>query len=179
MTDREVRVGVIGAGWVAKDRHIPAFRRSHGATVEAILDPSPAAATETAKRFRIPHAFHRLDYLLEQPLDAVTVCTPPSTHAEIVEAALNAGKHVLVEKPLSLTADEGRSLQGLAEEKGLVLSPAHNFLFSRSARKADEILGGGRAGEVRWAMGLQLSSPRRRLPTEPVPEVEIADRGSR
>jgi predicted dehydrogenase len=75
-----------------------------------------------------------------------------------------AGKHVLVEKPFTLTSGDGRDLANLAEEQGLILAPAHNFLFARSTRRAKEIIDSGKAGELRSAAGVQLSSWRRRLP---------------
>ncbi|MDP6782524.1 MAG: Gfo/Idh/MocA family oxidoreductase, partial [Dehalococcoidia bacterium] len=78
--------------------------------------------------------------------------------------ALRSGKHVLVEKPMTLTSEEGRHLETVASEMGVLLCPAHNFLFSRSMRQAEALLRKGEAGEVQWAMGVQLSSWRRRLP---------------
>jgi len=93
------------------------------------------------------------------------VCTPPRTHASLVEAAVRAGKHVLVEKPMTLTSGEGMALEALARSAGVVLCPAHNFLFSRSLERAKSLLESGEAGEVHWAMGMQLSSWQRRLPT--------------
>ena len=66
---------------------------------------------------------------------------------------------------MTLTSEEGRSLEALARENGVVLCPAHNFLFSRSMQRADALLKNGEVGEVNWAMGVQLSSSRRRLPT--------------
>ncbi|MBI2855961.1 MAG: Gfo/Idh/MocA family oxidoreductase [Chloroflexi bacterium] len=160
-----LRVGVVGAGWVATKRHIPAFKRSGEATLDAVLDPNPARAEAVARRFRIPRSFSSLERFLEEPLDAIAVCTPPMTHGSLIEAALRAGRHVLVEKPMTLTAGEGRALEALAESSGLVLCPAHNFLFSRSTARARDVLRRGEVGEVCWAMGVQLSSWRRRLPT--------------
>lgn len=94
----------------------------------------------------------------------VSICTPPQAHTHIVEAAINAGKHVLVEKPMTLTPEAGRFLQALSKESGLIVCPSHNFKFSRSAQKAEKLISNGQAGEVQSAMGIQLSSWRRRLP---------------
>jgi len=135
------------------------------ATVKALFDRDRSKTESAAKRFRIPHCFNRLEEFLQAPLDVVSVCTPPGAHASLVEAAIRAGKHVLVEKPMTLTSEEGKSLEALAREAGVVLCPAHNFLFSRSTQRAKSLLRNGEAGEVGWAMGVQLSSWRRRLPT--------------
>ena len=161
---KRARVGVVGGGWVATARHIPVYERDGLATVEALLDPDQHKGESTVRRFGIPHYYDRLDEFLHDHLDVVSVCTPPWAHAQVVEAALRAGKHVLVEKPMTLTSEEGRSLEALAHEKGVVLCPAHNFLFSRSMQRAEAMLHKGKAGEIQWAMGLQLSSSRRRLP---------------
>ena len=160
----QARVGVVGGGWVATARHIPAFQRDGRATVEALFDRNRSKAESIAKRSRIPRCFDRLEEFLQEPLDIVSVCTPPKAHALLVEAALRASKHVLVEKPMTLTSEEGSSLEALAREVGVVLCPAHNFLFSRSMQRAESLLQKGEAGEVYWAMGVQLSSWRRRLP---------------
>lgn len=160
-----VRVGVVGAGWVATARHIPAFKREPRVVLEAVLDPNSSKAIATAKRFRIPHSFHRIDEFLSQSLDLVSLCVPPGQHALLIEASLRAGKHVLVEKPMTLTAQEGRTLGALASEAGLLLCPAHNLLFSRCVQRTEAVLASGEAGHVKWAMGVQMSSWRRRLPS--------------
>ena len=160
-----VRVGVVGAGWVATQRHIPAFNKDSRSSVVALLDRDRSHAESIARKFRIPRFFNQLEDFLQESLDVVSICTPPWTHASLAEAAIRAGKHVLVEKPMTLTSEEGKSLEILARKSGVLLCPAHNFLFSRSMQRAKSILEAGKAGVVSWVMGVQLSSWRRRLPT--------------
>jgi scyllo-inositol 2-dehydrogenase (NADP+) len=162
---KRVRVGIVGTGWVALKRHIPAFKRDSRATLSAILGREPTSTESVARRFRISRSFISLEKFLKEPLDMVSVCTPPGTHARLVEAAIRAGKHVLVEKPMTLTSGEGQALEALAGNAGVVLCPAHNFLFSRSLEQAKSLLESGKAGDIQWAMGLLLSSWHRRLPT--------------
>ena len=150
---------------MATERHIPAFKRDKRAFLNAVLGHELASTEATARRFGISRSFLSLEEFIMEPLDIVSVCTPPATHASLVEAAIRAGKHVLVEKPMTLTSDEGRSLEALANSTRVILCPAHNFLFSRSLERAKSLLESGRAGKVHWAVGLQLSSSRRRLPT--------------
>ena len=159
-----IRIGVAGAGWVATNRHLPVLKRDRRVEIAAVLDPQLGRAADAARRFGVARHFDRIEDFLTEPLDAVVVCTPPDSHAHVVEAALSAGHHVLVEKPMTLSAAEGGKLETLAAERNLVLCPAHNFLFARSTKRARDLLTSGRAGEVRWAMGVQMSSPRRRLP---------------
>ncbi len=161
----QVKVGIIGTGWVATERHIPSFQRDRRAETVAILDRNREKVDSVARQFGISASFDDIDKFLEQPMDVVAVCTPPQAHALVVEAAVKAGKHVLVEKPMTLTSEAGRFLETLSEESGLMVCPSHNFKFSRSARKADELILSGQAGEVQSTMGVQLSSWRRRLPT--------------
>jgi len=160
-----VRVGIVGTGWVARERHIPAFKRDSRCTITTLFDPDYSRAELTARKFRIPRFVNRLDDFLKEPVDVVSICAPPGAHASLIEASIRAGKHVLVEKPMTLTSEEGKSLKILASEAGLLLCPVHNFLFSRSMRRAKSLLEAGKVGEVSWVMGVQLNSWRRRLPT--------------
>ncbi len=160
-----VRVGVVGTGWVATARHIPAFKRDGRSTIVALLDRDRSQAESVARKFRIPQSFNRMEDFLETPLDVVSICTPPWTHAPLVEAAIRTGKHVLVEKPMTMTSEEGKYLETLARESSVLLCPAHNLLFARSIQRAKSLLERGEAGVVHGAMGVQLSSWLRRLPT--------------
>lgn len=162
---KRINVGIIGRGWVAEARHIPAFRNDKRVTIEALMDRDYSKAELTAKKLNIPRYFGDLEDFLQEPLDVVSICTPPMTHSMLIRAALEAGKHVLVEKPMTMTAGEGAELDKLAADKGLILCPAHNFLYSRAMQEAKKVLLSGGAGEVCWAMGVQLSSWQRRLPT--------------
>lgn len=160
-----IKVGIIGPGWVATARHIPVYKRDKRAEIIAVFDRDHSKAQSAAKDTGIHSAFDNLEDFLQQPLDTISICTPPWVHASMIKAAINAGIHVLVEKPMTMTAEEGRSLEKLASEKRVILCPAHSFLFSRSVRRADKLLRDGKVGDVQWAMGIQISSSRRRLPT--------------
>jgi predicted dehydrogenase len=159
-----IRVGIIGTGWVAADRHFPSFRADPRARVTAVFDRDPSRAAAFARPRKIPSHFDDVDRFLGSGIDAVAICTPPQAHARAIEAALAAGKHVLVEKPMTLDHSEGMRLAGLARDRRLLLCPAHNFLFARSTARVESWFRDGSAGTVRFAMGLQSSSWRRRLP---------------
>jgi predicted dehydrogenase len=81
-------------------------------------------------------------------VDAVAIATPPATHYRLVKQALEAGKHVLVEKPLATTAAEAESLLELAEAEGLVLMPGHTFLYSPAVNKVRSLIESGELGEI-------------------------------
>ena len=133
--------------------------------MEALLDPAPERAREVAHRCHIPHTYGQLSDFLAHGLDVVAICTPPWTHAPLAIEALRRGCHVLVEKPMAMSAEEASQMVDAAREAGANLCIAHNFLFSRSMRRALLLLERGEVGEVQHAMALQLSSPQRRLPS--------------
>jgi len=162
---KPLTVGVIGAGWVATARHIPSFQRDGRVRVEALLDPAPERAREVAHRCHIPHTYGQLSDFLAHGLDVVAICTPPWTHAPLAIEALHRGCHVLMEKPMAMSTEEASQMVEAAREAGANLCIAHNFLFSRSMRRALLLLERGDVGEVQHAIALQLSSPQRRLPT--------------
>lgn len=90
-----------------------------------------------------------LDVALADPrIEAVAIATPPHTHYSLVSRALEAGKHVLVEKPLARTADEAASLIALADDLDRVLMPGHTFVYSPSVNKVREMIHADELGEV-------------------------------
>ncbi len=93
--------------------------------------------------------WRELDDLLAEPdVDAVFVATPPHTHHPIVKAALEAGKHVLVEKPLATSSIDAVELIEIAEERGLVLMPGHTFIYSPPVNKVRELIETDVVGEI-------------------------------
>jgi predicted dehydrogenase len=86
--------------------------------------------------------------LEDETLDAVVIATPVPTHAALAKQALEAGKHVFVEKPPALSGIEADELAGLAEERGLVLLPGHLLLYHPAVRKVKELIDAGELGEV-------------------------------
>ena len=91
----------------------------------------------------------RLDEVLEDDaVDAILVATPVSTHYELALAALRAGKHVLVEKPLAASSRQALELLETAADRGLVLMPGHTFLYSPPVRMIHDLLESGELGEI-------------------------------
>src|SRR6185295_8044826 len=103
MTDRGlIRVGVLGAGAWARGAHLPGYRRDPRCRVVAIADTELDRARQAARDFDIPDASADAAELLRRDdIDAIDVCTPSHTHFELAWAALEAGKHVLCEKPVA------------------------------------------------------------------------------
>jgi len=156
------RVGLVGAGWVAQDRHIPSFRLLPGVEIVGVYDRRPDRAREVAARFGIGFVARDVRELFAADLDAVSIATSPWSHAEYSREALAAGLHVFCEKPMALDLAEANAMADAATAAGRVLTISHNFGFSRSTRAARDYL--GPAPDLLYASAVQLSSERRRLP---------------
>ena len=101
---------------------------------------------------------HDFEAVLADPeIDAVSIATPPRTHYPLVEAALRAGKHVLVEKPLATTEEDARALIALAERRDLTLMPGHTFLYSPPVNKVRELIDRGEMGELYFVTSSRMN----------------------
>ena len=126
MTDRKLRVAVIGCGMIANSAHIPAWQSQPGAEVVGVMDSDLGRAKATAGKHAIPGVFDDVDKMLgELSPDVVSVCTPAGCHKAHAVAALRAGAHVLCEKPLSITSEEASEIFRGAEETGRQLLAVH------------------------------------------------------
>jgi predicted dehydrogenase len=149
VSSRDVtHIGVVGLGYWGPNvaRNVAGHPR---AELAWLCDRDPDALAAAA--FRHPQARTTASYteMLDDPdLDAVAVVTPVSTHHELAVAALEAGKHVLVEKPLAASSEEAADLIKLAADQSLVLLPGHTFLYSPPVIKVKELLEAGDLGEV-------------------------------
>ena len=143
----ELKVGLLGAGGIAQ-AYVKVFDRVEGARIAAVADVRSRAAHALAEQVRgIAYPSHRA-LLEESDVDAVLVCTPPSTHPEIVLAAIARGKHVLCEKPLAIDATNARAMVAAAEEAGVVFTMAAKFRFVDDVIRARQIVGSGILGEL-------------------------------
>src|SRR4029078_5698885 len=111
------------------------------AEVVAVCDFDEAALAKVARRYpavRLTRSFEEL--LAGETVDAVAIATPVSTHYELAAAALEAGKHVFVEKPMAGSVEQAEDLVVLAEERGLTLMPGHTFLYSPPVNAVRELI---------------------------------------
>ena len=144
-SSRPVRAAVIGTGFIGPV-HVEGLRRA-GVEVAGILGSSAAKSTAAAERLRLPRGYATLNELLaDDAVDAVHVASPNRHHFEQTAAALQAGKHVLCEKPLAMTSDQSRELVAIAAGSGRVAGVAYNIRFyplchEIAARIADRQLG--------------------------------------
>ena len=129
MSKQPVNIGLIGAGWWGTTAHLPAIQQHPGAKTLAVQCRTAEKAQAVAADFDVPHACVTAEELLALPgLDGVIIATTPNAHYEQAKAALQRGIHVLVEKPMTITAAESEELLALAAEKNvhfLVSCPWH------------------------------------------------------
>src|SRR5438105_7190307 len=114
------RIGLIGAGGIAHGAHIPGWECIPNAEIVSVCDVNLSRAKAAASEHGIKHVFEDFNELVALDLDAVDICTPNRAHAPAAIAALNAGKHVLCEKPLATTAAEVRAMGEVADKNGLI-----------------------------------------------------------
>lgn len=161
-----LRIGIIGLGWVATHRHVPAIRRSGRFRLVGLADRNPEAARLWGQRLGVRHcsasSIADVDWLDE--VDAVDVATSPMSHHGLILEALRRGKHVITEKPFAMSRQEGDELVQVASEAGLTLNVVHNFQFAPATRRLLVDLQSGRIGPVRSIVATQWGNPSRRLP---------------
>jgi len=158
----KVRVGLIGLGIISA-AHAEGYMSSPDAELVAICDVDPEVLMARADELGVT-PFERYKDLLDDPgVDIVDVCLPHNFHYPVVRAGLEAGKHVLVEKPLALTSRECLELIELAKSKGVRLSVAENTRFVTAYLAAERLISAGELGDVRLVRTLISGSEVKRL----------------
>jgi predicted dehydrogenase len=141
-------IGIIGYGYWGPNL-ARCVAETSGCHMAAIADASPAALGRAMKRHPAARLHDDWREMVADPLvDAVLVATPVATHFDIALAALRAGKHVLVEKPITTTAEEARILIDEAARRRLVLMVDHTFVYTSAVQKIGEIIRSGDLGQV-------------------------------
>ena len=147
MTTRKLRIGVLGAGSWAKTAHIPGWLRDPRCQVVTVCDVDAARAREAAQTYDIPEPADDWRAVVARPdLDLIDVVTPSRTHHELALAALEAGKHVLCEKPVAEDFRETLRAAELAKRKGLLTKLGFTFRYSPGVRYAKSLIDAGFVG---------------------------------
>jgi UDP-2-acetamido-3-amino-2,3-dideoxy-glucuronate N-acetyltransferase len=153
----KVSVALVGAGYWGK-KLLPKFVRSNDSLVRIICDIHPAHRAEMNQTYPDIPTTASFDEILSDPaIAAVVLATPPATHFSLARKAIEAGKHVWIEKPLALCVEEGRELVGLSRSKGTVLFVDHTFVYDPAIRKIRELIVQGELGSVRHIYSQRLN----------------------
>lgn len=144
-----LRVALIGCGRIAQVAHLPALEKADGVDLVAVSDPCGHVADGVARRYDIPAAYTRqASVFSDDSIEAVIIAAPDRFHHALTTEALHAGKHVLVEKPFTVTVGEAESLVALVDQTGLVLQVGAMKRHDQGVQFAREFVS-NRLGEPR------------------------------
>lgn len=150
MQNETIRVGIIGFGLAGQTFHAPLVRATPGLQITAVASSGPdkvhAALGDSVAVLADPRAL-----ATSELVDLVVVASPNATHFELAALALNAGKHVVVDKPFTATVEEARRLAAMAGERSLLLSVFHNRRWDSTTLTASRLLAAGTLGGIRHA----------------------------
>ena len=164
--DKKVRIGVVGCGGIANGKHLPAEKRNPAAELVAFCDIIEERAVKACKEYGEAGAKTYTDYkelLEDKSIDAVLVLTPNCSHCEITVAALEAGKHVLCEKPMAMNYAEAKKMLAARDKAGKVLTIGYQNRFRPDALYLKERADEGMFGDVYYAEAIAIR--RRAVPT--------------
>jgi predicted dehydrogenase len=156
---RRARLGFVGAGWWATDNHIPVAISSGKAELCAVCRLGIRELAEVKDAFGFAFATEDVDAMLEEvELDGVVITSPHGLHFEHARKALDAGAHVMVEKPMTTSASDARYLVAKAAAVGKQILVPHGWNFRPYTTRARELVRGGAIGTIRH-IALHMASP--------------------
>jgi predicted dehydrogenase len=143
-----VRVAVVGYGYWGPNL-VRNFAEAPGTELAAVCDVDPGRLARAGARYPgVATVTDDRELLADPKIDAVAIATPVGTHFDLALRALQAGKHVLVEKPLTATSQQARKLIAEAAQRGRVLMVDHTFVYTGAVRKIRELIAAGELGDV-------------------------------
>lgn len=160
-----IPVAILGAGSIVEHAHLPAWQKTAGARVVAIVDVRREAAERLAGMFDIPRVETDIRAVLDDPaIAAVDICLPHYLHAPVALECLRAGKHVLLEKPLAVTRADATTLVRAAEESGRLFMVAENWRYTPAFTLMHQIIQSGEIGRPLLLRGvMEFVIPQRLL----------------
>ncbi|WP_127584587.1 Gfo/Idh/MocA family protein [Paenibacillus koleovorans] len=161
-----LRVGIIGCGGIATIKHLPSLAKQPQVDIVAFCDQSQRSAETAAEKFGAAGRQVYTDYrelLKDESIDVIHVCTPNDSHAEISIAALEAGKHVMCEKPMAKTAADARRMLETSKRTGKKLTIGYNVRFRADSQQLYKLCRNGDLGEIYYAKAHAIR--RRAVPT--------------
>lgn len=163
---QKLKVGIIGVGGIASRKHMPGLAKTGMVEMVAFCDMNKDRALKAAEKFGSRDSKVFTDYedlLAMDELDVVHVCTPNNTHALVSIAALEAGKHVMCEKPMATNSKDARKMVEVAKESGKKLTIGYQCRFRADVQYLKRVCDEGGLGEVYFAKALAVR--RRGVPT--------------
>ena len=146
-------LGIIGCGWIAEKAYLPIVAKMNNADICAVFDIDNQKLYDIQAKYHVPNVFDNINDFLSSPLDAVIITTPNNTHTCYTKMALNAGKHVLCEKPVALSKNDIDSTIAMAQINNKIFLPAFVNRFRKDIGKFSELvflIGEVKEVEVSW-----------------------------
>lgn len=154
----KLKVGVVGLGFAGR-AHIDGYKNTENAELIAVCDVSEERARETAEKYGVPKYFSDYEKMLKlDELQAISVCLPNMMHEPVTVAALEAGKHVLCEKPLAANAEQAKKMVAASEKSGKILAMSLNFRYEGRSLTLKKMIEAGELGEVYYGKTSMLRS---------------------
>ncbi len=144
-----LKAGLVGAGYIG-ETHAIGYASLENVNLSMVVDHNLERAHQLAQRFD-SDAADSIDAILNSDIDLVSICTPTPSHAEIARRFMQAGKHVLCEKPIAMTVDQAQMMVDTAAETGVKFMVAHVSRYEADHRKARDIVQRGDIGRLRMA----------------------------
>ncbi|ORX23782.1 oxidoreductase [Thermoanaerobacterium sp. PSU-2] len=162
----KIRVGIIGCGGIANGKHMPSLSKLDNVEIVAFCDVKEEKALKAAKDYGVDGAKTYNDYrklLEDKSIDVVHVCTPNKSHSDITVDALEAGKHVMCEKPMAKTANDAKRMLDAAKRTGKKLTIGYQNRFRPDSQYLHKLCQDGVLGEIYFAKAHAIR--RRAVPT--------------
>ncbi|WP_339272083.1 Gfo/Idh/MocA family oxidoreductase [Paenibacillus sp. FSL K6-1330] len=163
---KTLKIGIIGCGGIANGKHMPSLKKQAQAELVAFCDIALERAQKAAAEYGVEGAKVYTDFrelLQDGSIDVIHVCTPNDSHSEITVASLEAGKHVMCEKPMAKTVSEAKAMLDAAKRTGKKLTIGYNNRFRDDSMYLKEVCEEGELGEIYY--GKALAVRRRAVPT--------------
>jgi predicted dehydrogenase len=163
---RTYRIAIVGCGGIANGKHMPSLKKLTNVEMVAFCDLVVERAEEAAKKYGAEGAKVYTDYqelLRDETIDIVHVCTPNDSHASIAIDAMEAGKHVMCEKPMAKTAADAKRMVEAAKRTGKKLTIGYNNRFRTDSQHLKKVCESGELGEIYFAKAHAIR--RRAVPT--------------
>jgi predicted dehydrogenase len=153
-TGERLKVGIVGGGAIAQVAHLPVLKKMRGVEVQAICDTDLPKARALADRFGVKDAFDDIEELLRyETLDAIVICSPTHLHESHIQAALSANLHVLVEKPLAMSATGAQRILRAVEKHNRVVMVGMNHRYRPDVQIVRSFVQSGELGAIESIRG--------------------------
>lgn len=162
---KKVKIGIIGCGGIANGKHMPALKTVEACQMVAFCDIIPERAQKAAEEYGAENSKVFIDYkdMLKENLDVVHICTPNIDHSYMTVDSMNAGKHVMCEKPMAINSKEAQKMLEAAKKTGKKLSIGYQNRFRQDSQYLKKCIDNGDLGDIYYARGQAIR--RRAVPT--------------